>query len=184
MSNLIKTKDFIAAVVLLAFSIVMYSATFNLGRLTVSQIGAEFAPRLVAIGIFILSIILLIQTIKDWRIALKKDEQAVSEEGKLAEEEAQEDIAEDITESPVSNAERYKNLGMTVGLIALYFWLMPIIGFLISTAVYLFVQFGLLAQRKYWNIPLFIILSIVVSTSIYYTFRLGFEVMLPRGILG
>ncbi|GGB38990.1 hypothetical protein GCM10011409_15650 [Lentibacillus populi] len=191
----LKTKDLIAAIALLIISIIIYTDTFNMKTLTVSQVGPDFAPRVVSIGIFILSLILLFQTLKDWIMAAKnvssakasyiKDAKEMeSNKGYENDNDVQDHVSATLIEDKASRWLRYKNVLITTVLIVLYILLMPIIGFLITTAVYLFIQFCLLGQRKYWNIPLFLILSILTSVIVYYVFRLGFEVMLPAGILG
>ncbi|MFB5663645.1 tripartite tricarboxylate transporter TctB family protein [Alteribacillus sp. HJP-4] len=190
MATTLKVKDLAATIALLIVSVVMYSATFTFGRLTVSQIGPDFAPRIVAIAMFVLSAVLLFQTLLDWKKAKKLmsgpsvPEHEKTKEEKIAEEMLLEGTKVESSETRAQRASRYRNVLITTGLIALYIAVMPIIGFLISTIVYLFVQFCLLAQRKYWNIPIFAILAILTSVVIYYTFRLGFELRLPSGIAG
>lgn len=176
----LRVKDLIAAVALLIFSIVMYIGTNNLQMLTDSQIGSDFAPRLIAIGLFILSAILLIQVLMDFVKASRKYKPEEVEE--LVEQKKIEEVGEE--GAKVSNKSRYINAFLTMLLIAAYTFIMPIVGFLIGTVVYLMAQFCLLGEKKYWNIPLFIGLSIVVPIIIYYTFRIGFELRLPEGWLG
>ncbi|WP_051302453.1 tripartite tricarboxylate transporter TctB family protein [Salibacterium aidingense] len=177
MPGLLKIKDLIAAVLLLILSIAMYLMTFNFERLTVSQIGPDFAPRLTAGGIFVLSLVLLFQTLLDWKRAKKENS------GKVTEGHAEQEQAE-VVEEDTPKVERYRNVALTTGLILLYIYLMPKLGFLITTTVYLFVQFCLLGQKKTWNFLLFTFLSVTTAVVVYYVFRFGFELRLPDGILG
>lgn len=176
----LRVKDLIAAIALLIFSIVMYIGTNNLQMLTDTQIGSDFAPRLIAIGLFILSTILLVQVLIDFIKASKKYEPEEVEE--LVEQKKIEEVGEEGAKVP--DKTRYTNASLTMILIAAYVFIMPVVGFLIGTVVYLMVQFCLLGEKKYWNIPLFIGLSIIVPIVIYYTFRVGFELRLPQGWLG
>ncbi|WP_252316070.1 tripartite tricarboxylate transporter TctB family protein [Sinobaca sp. H24] len=176
----LRVKDLIAAVALLIFSIVMYIGTNNLQMLTNSQIGSDFAPRLIAIGLFILSAILLVQVLMDFVKASKKYKPEEVEE--LVEQKKIEEVGEEGAKIP--DKTRYINASLTMILIAAYVFIMPIVGFLLGTIAYLMAQFCLLGDRKYWNIPLFIGLAIVVPIIIYYTFRVGFELRLPAGWLG
>ncbi|RKL65456.1 hypothetical protein CR203_20480 [Salipaludibacillus neizhouensis] len=162
-----KYKDIYASVFLLVVSVIMFIATFSIQKLTVSKIGADFAPKLVAIGIFILSLILLINTIKQ-----VKNPQAVVVDN--------EDDDDEKGNQPISKLSVLGTLGLLIGYVAL----MPLIGFPIMTAIYLFLQMYLLAEKAHRNITLFLIISVVSSGVIYYCFKSIFHLRLPSGILG
>ncbi|PMC35945.1 tripartite tricarboxylate transporter TctB family protein [Bacillus sp. UMB0899] len=164
-------KDIFASAFFIVFSIVMYIASNSIIKLTVSKVGADFVPKLVAIGMLILSIFYLINSVKQQirskkelnsQTSVNKEEEVVEEKKKI---------------SPLSV------LG-TVGLLALYITLLPYLGFLIMTTVYLFFQMYLLAAKTERNIPIFIVISIITSVFIYYIFKYVFHLMLPAGILG
>lgn len=57
-------------------------------------------------------------------------------------------------------------------------------GFLISTFLVLFAQMMILSPKEKVRIPVFVIVSLVVTVVIYYSFRYGLELVLPSGILG
>ncbi|MFD2212654.1 tripartite tricarboxylate transporter TctB family protein [Metabacillus endolithicus] len=163
-------KDIYASVFFIVFSIVMFIASNSIIKLTVSRLGADFAPKLVAVGIFILSIFYLITSLKKQK---QDNNQAVSK--KTEEEKGSTNEKKKI--SPLS-------VLLTVGLLVLYVVLMPTIGFLITTVVYLFFQMYFLAAKSERRIPLFVGISIVTSVSVYYLFKSVFYLMLPAGILG
>ncbi|HZH62718.1 MAG TPA: tripartite tricarboxylate transporter TctB family protein [Metabacillus sp.] len=163
-------KDLFASAFLIVFSIVMYIASNSIIKLTVSKVGADFVPKLVAIGMLILSVFYLIQSIKK-QIRLKNE---VDTNASL---EKENDTEEKKKISPLS-------VLATVGLLVLYIALLPYIGFLITTTVYLFFQMYLLAARTERKIPLFVVISIVTSVFIYFIFKYVFYLMLPAGILG
>ncbi|EDL65580.1 tripartite tricarboxylate transporter TctB family protein [Bacillus sp. SG-1] len=176
-------KDFIVSVSLIVISIVLYATTYTFKRLTTSQIGPQFAPRLVTGLIFALSVVLLTKTIINWKKA--KINQAATNVEVVSEEVLDEELiqkTESEQEVPLSSKSKY--VLYTLGLILIYIIAMSQIGFLISTSIYLFAQICLFSEKKYWNIPQFAILSIVVSVVTYFSFRYGFNLMLPGGILG
>ena len=88
------------------------------------------------------------------------------------------------TDSTTPARRRYVNAALTIALITVYFVVMPIVGFLISTVVYLFLQFCLLGERRHWNIRLFAVLAVIIPVVVYFTFRLAFELRLPAGLIG
>jgi putative tricarboxylic transport membrane protein len=160
------SKDVYASAFLILASIVMYIASNSIKKLTVSKIGADFAPKLVAIAILILSILYLINSIK--QLKSPKAEAAVEENTEVAEKKKV---------SPLS-------VLATVGLLFLYIALLPYIGFLITTAIYLFAQMYLLAEKKQRKIWLFLVVSIITSVFVYFIFKSVFYLQLPAGILG
>lgn len=163
-------KDIIASAFLILLSIVMYIASNSIIKLTVSQVGADFVPKLVAIGILILSIFYLIQSIKQQRVSKKEIDSKTTNEEETSTEEKRKI-------SPL-------NVLATVSLLVLYVALLPYIGFLITTTVYLFFQMYFLAAKTERKIPLFVGISIVSSVLIYFIFKSVFYLMLPAGILG
>jgi putative tricarboxylic transport membrane protein len=163
-------KDIVASAFLILLSAVMFAASNNIMKLTVSKVGADFAPKLVAIGIFILSVFYLINSIKQ----LKSSNGEAAEE---LEQGADVDKTEKKKISPMS-------VLATIGLLILYVALLPTIGFLITTVVYLFLQMYLLADKKERKIPLFLVTSVVTSVFVYFIFKSVFYLMLPAGILG
>jgi putative tricarboxylic transport membrane protein len=163
-------KDLFASAFLILISVVMYAASNSIKKLTVSKIGADFAPKLVAIAIFILSIFYLINSVK--QLKGSTTEKAIEmDTGAKKDQEGKKKV------SPLSV------IG-TMGLLGLYITLLPIIGFLITTVVYLFAQMYLLADKKERKIPLFLVTSVITSVFVYFIFKSVFFLMLPAGILG
>ncbi|MCM3760501.1 tripartite tricarboxylate transporter TctB family protein [Alkalihalobacillus oceani] len=160
-------RDIYASVFLLLVSIVMFIASYYIQQMTVTAIGADFAPKLVAGGIFVLSLILLATSVR------KAKQPAEAVEGPEEEEEAGE-------QGPVKPL----SVAVTALLLIGYIALMPVFGFLIMTAVYLFFQMYVLAEKAQRKVTLFIIISVVSSGTIYYCFKSIFYLRLPSGILG
>ncbi|WP_431801096.1 tripartite tricarboxylate transporter TctB family protein [Halobacillus andaensis] len=164
-----KLVDLYSSVILIVFSIVLFSSTFTFQRLTVSQIGSDFAPRIVAVLLFVLSVVLLIQA----ALKLKAEKTDQVEHHQAAEESKQ------VQEKP-----NYWRVLLSIGLIVVYLALMTFLGFLITTAVYLFCQFYLMAPETNRTPLALSLISTIITVVVYFTFKEVFNLMLPAGILG
>jgi len=84
-------------------------------------------------------------------------------------------------------AERvdYTTVLRTVGLIVAYVALLGYVGFPIMTALYLYAQFLVLSPtgRKVNHVT-YGVIAVVSAALIYVTFRFGFDLLLPAGLLG
>ncbi|MBZ4646213.1 MAG: hypothetical protein JG777_1702 [Clostridia bacterium] len=158
-----KYGDIISGSFLFVVAAVIFISSFSIKKITVSRIGAAFVPQLVGIFLAILSVVIIIGAIRQ----LKSGEQTNTKE--TAGEEGQ---------------INHISVIATFVLIALYIALLDKVGFLIMTAVYLFAQFYVLANKAERKIPLFAAVAVAASAVIYYTFVYGFQLMLPAGILG
>jgi putative tricarboxylic transport membrane protein len=162
-----KYGDLFSGVFLLILSIALFIGSFGVKRLTISSIGSGFVPKVVAVLLAMVSIAIIRHGI----IAARK--KAPAEKSKKTQ------CAPEETEKL-----HVKGLLGTLGLITIYIAAMAPIGFLITTAVYLFLQITVLATKEQRKYPLFIIISILTSLSVYFTFVKVFHLMLPAGILG
>ncbi len=84
----------------------------------------------------------------------------------------------------VSAPADYATVLKTLGLIVLYAALLDTLGFLVITALYLYLQFIVLtpASHRVKHVN-YLIIAVIASTSIYFIFRHGFDLMLPAGFL-
>jgi putative tricarboxylic transport membrane protein len=83
-----------------------------------------------------------------------------------------------------SDAPDYATVLKTLALVAVYVALLQSVGFPIMTALYLYAQFIVLTpleQRA--NHLLYALIAIISSAAIFFTFRQGFDLMLPTGLL-
>ncbi|MGE4282863.1 MAG: tripartite tricarboxylate transporter TctB family protein [Clostridia bacterium] len=158
-----KYKDIIAGVACLIVSVWMFVLTFNIKRLTVSRIGSEFVPRIVFSLLILLSLTLIVQGI----INLSKHKKGL-----------QQDTKENLAATP------RHSLYLTILLITMYIVLLKKVGFLITTAFYLFFQFLVLAEKDRRRYGLFALIAVLTSSIIYFLFYKVFQLMLPRGLLG
>jgi len=157
-----RKRDLFIGIGFLLLSIGVWIASFSIKRLVVSRIGSAFVPQLAASLLGILSIILIVQS--------------VAAKSKAVPEASQK-------EKPEVSAESRKRVLLTFLLILLYLALLEPVGFLITTAFYLFFQFLVLSRKKP-NLPLYGLIAVSTSIIVYYLFVKVFILFLPAGILG
>lgn len=71
----------------------------------------------------------------------------------------------------------------TFGLMIVYAIALPVVGFCLSTGLYLFLQISLLAPAKKRNMKLYAIIAVVFTMFVFFTFRVGLQMLLPRGVI-
>ena len=155
-------KELIGGVLFLVLAIAYYFASLSI-RIVASvsaTVSAQTVPHILAMLIGILSIIQIVRGVKAARDYQEK-------EG---------------VEPPFT-----KRVCLTILVIILYIASMNALGFLISTAMYLFLQILILMPphkiiRK--NIIFSAVLSCIFSLAVYVIFVYGLTLMLPEGILG
>ncbi|WHH57629.1 tripartite tricarboxylate transporter TctB family protein [Petroclostridium sp. X23] len=152
--------DIISGAFMLLVAVGIFSASFSIKMLTVSRIGAAFIPQLISGGIALLSVIIIINSVKKLKMAG--------------------DVQEDEEQEPIRG---FSVLG-TIAILILYIALLESIGFIIMTAAYLFAQFTILADKSQRKLPMFAIIAVVIAVAVYYLFVSVFSLMLPPGILG
>lgn len=159
-------KDIFASVILCILGLLMVITSFSFRQLTTALIGPRFFPQV--IGILLVSINSLFIFIKIRTLIL-------FQEGK---------IITNITHQEVDKKGEklnINNLLLTVVLITGAILLLEYFGFIISSCVYLFFQFIVLAPRGKINYILFAIIAIVSTFLVYFLFVNGFNLILPRG---
>lgn len=158
-------RDIITGTAAILISVVLYVLTFHLRDFAAVRLGPDFVPRLIAVVFGILGVILLVQGITNLRQFKKVEE----EEGK----------------APAEDDGEIKHAVMKSFLLfCLYISLLNLVGFIIMTSVYLFIQMILLAPASDRRYALFALVSVVTSVSAYYLFVAYFRIMIPAGILG
>jgi hypothetical protein len=169
-------RDLIVGVVLLTVSVIYYWLSLSIAEAGVTQMGPKFVPQVIAGLTFVLSIILVVNSLQ----TLRRQAAADAEADKRPSEDTvgEEDPAED---------SRYGPVILTGILLLIYVVALESAGFVLATAVYLFLQFNVAAPKtrkapKYQ--AYYLVGSIAAALIINYTFRDGFNVMLPEGLLG
>lgn len=163
-----KYEDIYSGVFLLIVSVIMFFSTFSFEALTTSLVGPAFMPQIIAIIMAIFSIIIVVSGFKKSRS---------ENQGNVEPEQEAEELI-------ITEKRSYKPVLISLALMIAYVVLLPYIGFLIMTAVYIFLQMLILSHVTHRKIWLFLLISIVTSATIYYLFRNVFYVMLPTGIIG
>ncbi|MFD1065653.1 tripartite tricarboxylate transporter TctB family protein [Oceanobacillus locisalsi] len=159
--------DLITGSILLVLSITMFMGSLNMEALTDDVVGPDFMPKIVSILIAIMSIFVIISGF------ISKGKSETDEETPVMKDEEETD-----------NKKGYFYLILTVILLFVYLFLIPILGFLITTAAYLIIQMLLFSKWTTRNLLLYGVISIITSSIIYFVFRNVFYVMLPAGIFG
>ena len=161
-----KYSDVFSGVILLMAAVGMFVTTYSFEALTVSKVGPEFMPRVIALLIAVTSIAMIVSAFNKMRREKIENAQILDEE------------------MDSSGEKSYTSVLVSVLLMVGYFVLMPYIGFLIMTTIYLFLQMLLLSDKSNKKIVSFFAISIVSSLVTYFIFRSIFYVMLPSGIFG
>ncbi|NQD95501.1 tripartite tricarboxylate transporter TctB family protein [Pseudomonas sp. CrR25] len=90
----------------------------------------------------------------------------------------------DATSEDDADAIDYPTVIKTLGLIGIYMALLEPVGFVIMTVLYLYLQFIVLTPREQKVHHLtYAVIALVSSALIFATFRQGFDLMLPAGLL-
>lgn len=159
-----KCKDLILGVVMLLFSgFYLYFAKQIKTRpkLTPSYASAQIVPTLLGILLAVLSVIMIVQSV----LKLKKGGMTSDED------------------TPASDKSGMISVALTFAVMIIYTLVLPVLGFCLSTFVYLLLQILILAPKEKRNIKLFVLISVVFTAVVFVVFRIGLQQLLPRGII-
>lgn len=162
----IKHRDIYSGSFVLLFAVILFTASFRIQELmTEVKIGADFLPKITAVILAILGVTLIFQGKKD--LKMKKNLDTQKTQNVLDDKKENKDYATIIT------------LFLLIGYVAL----MEILGFIITTTVYLFLQFFVLTSRTQRKPLKLAIIAILISVLVFYLFTVVFKIMIPSGIL-
>lgn len=152
-------RDFITGAVVLCIGIAFFCLTFSINESTVSGVGAEFMPRLIAAMFGIMGIIMMGMAMAQKAVAKedKKDKKA---------------------------PDGYLLVTLNILLFFFYLYTLEDVGFLLTTPVYLFLQMWILSAPGEARPRRFAVVSVLTAIGSYYLFLKAFQVILPAGILG
>ena len=163
-----KYSDMISGAIILLVSAILFYGTTQI-RVIASMEGltSKFFPRIVVGGLALMGLIIFYRGFKASRSASAA---ASGEE----------------TAGPKKLSVGTRCAIETMIAILIYVCLMEPVGFLITTFVYLIAQMLILAPGKVTKktLILFVIISLIASTGIYFLFTRAFYLLLPAGILG
>ena len=151
-----KTRDIICSLLFLALGIFMFSQALKITSIMGKDLGSGFMPKVIAVALVLISLLKLILTF------FEKNQ---SEEEK-------------------SNDNQDSKGGLlTIGALLFYVLTFEILGFIISTTAYLFIQMLIFSDDKNRKPLLLLIISVVFSIATYILFVYVIQKPLPTGIL-
>ena len=158
-----KYGDLITGIFFLLLSAFYFSQIGTIQIIDSGSLDAAFVPKIVAGAMFILSICMIVMS----SIKIKREVAVFSDQ-----------------EAETTPNTSWKSIIMTAVLLVVYVALFQKVGFLITTAIYLFLQLLILApERKPKQIILFAVSSVIGAIVLQYIFVHLLYVMLPEGIL-
>ena len=162
-------KNLFPGIVLTIFSIIYLVLTSQIKKfsgLGSDPLGARAIPYLWGISLLVLSIILVVRGIKQRTEAIKNNTYVK-------------------TQLNIANiAKENREIVMTFVSLAIYIALLEPVGFLIMTAIYLFIQTLKKKKKEKRNYIVTLITSIVIAVALDYVFVCLLNVLLPLGIFG
>ena len=151
-----KTRDIICSLLFLILGIFMFSQALKITSIMGKDLGSGFMPKVIAVALVLTSLLKLIATFF---------EKNPSEEEKD------------------NNNQDSKGGLLTIGALLFYVLTFEILGFIVSTTAYLFIQMLIFSDEKNRKSLLFLTISVVFSIATYVLFVYLIQKPLPTGIL-
>ena len=162
MGFLMRKANIICGLAGMTFSAVVFIQTLSFREFPNVHMGPEAFPRLMAAGLFICSLILVLQAI------ITKTEKTAN------------GTAAQAGSSPPWNLKSMLRLLTGVAIITVYAWAWQPVGFLVTTPFAMFAIMFLIGFRQYLKM---IIFSLLTPAVIFYAFSFFLNVNMPLGIL-
>ena len=159
-----KYRDIILGVLMLAFSgfyLTVADGIKTRPKLTPAYASAQIVPKLLGVLLAVLAVLCIIEGV----YKMKK------------------------YGTTMTNAKKGEGKGdafaviATFALMITYALVLPTVGFCLSTMVYLFLQISLLAPAAKRNTKLFAIVAVAFTMFVFFAFRVGLQMLLPRGVI-
>lgn len=149
-----KKRNLVISGLFLAFGVFLFVQSMGVKHMMKNDVGSGFFPKVIAVAIIAAALVRLILTLKEPEGEAKK---------------ASSDM-----------------MGgwLTIALVGIYVIAFNEVGFLIATAIYLFLQMLVLTPAEKRNIPLLAGISIAAPVFIYTLFVYVINTPLPKGIFG
>ncbi len=158
-----KYKEIISGGVMLLFAAVYFGIGMTIPEFNDGFISSDFMPKLYGIILMLLSGIQIIMGVR----ALKTNQ---AEDGKT---ETQENTSFIVPEVVVAFI-----------FLILYVALLNVLGFLLSTILFLLGMVTLFTQKGERNVVKIVLISVIFSVVVYLIFAKGFGLTLPEGLIG
>lgn len=151
-----KTRDIICSIIFLLTGLFLFQQSLEIKSIMEKDLGSGFMPKVIAVSLVAIAVLKLVLSI------VKKDSE---------------------NKSSKEDSDSMGGL-LTIGALLFYVLTFEIIGFILSTALYLFFQITILSNQENRKLGLFLIISIGFSVAIYGLFVYLIDRPLPIGILG
>lgn len=184
-----KYRETLIGIGFFLFGLIYFALSFTIdsyaGYGGSSVVDSKFMPQFVGILLMILGILQTLSAYKALR-RQEKNGQASSQTAQQAQTENESDQINisDYDDDAASRGADNKSLVLIFAFLLIYLALMTVLGFILSTALYLIATMLLLTPKEKRNIPLMLIITAVVSVGVYFLFVEGLSLILPAGILG
>ena len=152
------SKDVLSGTILFVFAIAMFWNASQIAQILPIGVGSGFMPEVVAVILAVISVMIVFNGVKANRVSG--------------------------TVQAGLPREQFLVVGATFVLIGAYVACLESVGFLVSTFVYLTLQFATLAPRGERTWIRFVAIGAVATVAIYFAFVELFDLILPVGILG
>lgn len=184
-----KYRETLIGIGFFLFGLIYFALSFTIdsyaGYGGSSVVDSKFMPQFVGVLLMILGILQTISAYKALR-RQEKNGRASSQNVQQvqAENESDQINISDYDDDAASRGADNKSLVLIFAFLLIYLALMTVLGFILSTALYLIATMLLLTPKEKRNIPLMLIITVVVSVGVYFLFVEGLSLILPAGILG
>ncbi|WP_029914594.1 tripartite tricarboxylate transporter TctB family protein [Pelobacter seleniigenes] len=163
MKNVATDTNFWTGIGTILLAVLLYTASFNIQEFIATRVGASFLPRVAAVLFAILGILLIVGSFR------------CAPTDPIVKEESQEPTETTFGGLPA--------VLLSAFLMCAYVGLMSRLGFIITSAVYIFFQILVLAKGAKRQYLLFVVISLITPILVYMLFVHVFKVMIPAGIL-
>ncbi len=144
----------------IALGVAIYAASFGIRDFAAVGVGATFFPRLASIGFVILGAILTVQAIKEPKAV----------------------AATSVSSESTNSSKKNFSVLYSMGLFIVYLALMQTLGYIVCSALYIFIQTLILKPRSQKKYILYGIIAVISSLTTYLLFVRVFGIMIPTGI--
>lgn len=148
-----KKKNLIISALFLAFGAFLFVQSLGIKHMMKNDVGSAFFPKVIAVAIIGMAAMRLVMALRE------KD-----------------------TGAAKKSSSDMKGGWLTILLVGLYVIAFQPVGFLISTAVYLFLQILVLTPADKRKIPVILAISVIASVFIWVLFNYAISSPLPKGI--
>lgn len=185
MKKLMQNKEMLVGVIFLVVGIAYFALAFTIPSYDAyggsSVVDSSFLPKVVGVLLILLSVLQLVFASRTSKSAPAAEAPAAPAE--TADENGEFKVEDWDDDAANRNADT-KALVAIFLILIVYMALMSVLGFMISSALFLFATMMLLTPKQKRKLPVIIILSVVVAVGVYYLFVYGLDMVLPAGILG